>query len=88
MNFRFVLLLAALMATSTAICQSLVLDSSLISSGSANTALSSCYRVDSSIGEPVVGVSSSSTYALIAGFVATLPKSDIVFANHFEECAP
>lgn len=64
------------------------IDGHVLSAGTSVQSSNSCYRLDAVIGQPVAGFSSNSTYALGAGFLATSPPTDNIFANSFEECTP
>jgi len=65
------------------------LDSHVISTGSSLRATSACFRLSSTIGEPVAGYSSSLSYSMIAGFRAKLPTAgDDIFFDGFQDCGP
>jgi hypothetical protein len=65
------------------------IDAHIIAAGSSVQAKSSCFRMHAVIAEPVAGFSSSTDFALNAGFIAVAaPASDDVFFSGFEDCAP
>ena len=66
------------------------IDAHLISAGSSVRAQSPCFRLTSTIAEPIAGYSSSVDYALDGGFLtlANTAPSDDVFFDGFEGCTP
>ena len=64
------------------------IDGHVLSTGTSVQSSNSCYRLDAVIGEPVAGFSSNAIYAISAGFLATSPPTDNIFANSFEDCTP
>jgi hypothetical protein len=65
------------------------LDAHVIAAGSSVHAASSCFRLNAVIAEPVAGYSSSTDYAMNAGFLAAVPPtSDEIFFSGFEDCTP
>jgi hypothetical protein len=65
----------------------LSLDAHVIAAGSSVRATAPCLRLDSTIAEPVAGLSASTNYALYGGFRAIAP-SDELFFDGFEGCTP
>lgn len=66
------------------------IDAHVISAGSSVRAQSPCFRLTSTIAEPIAGYSSSVDYALDGGFLtlANTAPSDDVFFDGFEGCTP
>ena len=64
------------------------IDGHVVSTGTAVHSSNGCYGLDAVIGEPVAGISSNATYTISAGYFSTLPATDNIFANGFEDCTP
>ena len=66
------------------------IDAHVISAGSSVRAKSPCFRLTSTIAEPIAGYSSSIDYALDGGFLtlADTTPGDDVFFDGFEGCTP
>lgn len=68
--------------------QTFSIDAHVASAGSSVLSGGPCFRLQSTIAEPVAGASSSATYSLTAGFVAAAPDApqDDIFFSTFEAC--
>lgn len=67
--------------------QTYAIDAHVVSSGSAAVPRGPCFRMRSTIAEPVAGYSSSATYSLSAGFHAGVADAgDEIFFSGFEAC--
>jgi hypothetical protein len=66
------------------------IDAHVVSAGSSGRAQSPCFRLASTIAEPIAGYSSSVDYALDGGFLtlADTTPGDDVFFDGFEGCTP
>jgi len=66
------------------------IDAHVIAAGSSVRAQSSCFRLTSTIAEPVAGFSQSSNYSLDGGFqtIASTTGGDDIFFDSFEGCTP
>lgn len=66
------------------------IDAHVIAAGSSVRAQNSCFRLISTIAEPVAGYSASANYSLDGGFLANLniTPGDDVFFDGFEGCTP
>lgn len=85
----FAVLLGVVAFHSAAFATIYAIDAHLISAGAPPRSSSNCFTLDAMIGEPVVGFSSGGTYGLSGGFLAAASvSSDVIFANHFEDCSP
>ena len=66
------------------------IDAHVIGSGASQRTANACFRLRATIAEPIAGYSSSSDYALEAGFLAhrTASARDEIFFDAFEICPP
>jgi len=83
-------LCAAAAVSSAPLSDMFSVDAHILASGSSQRLANACFRLRNTAGEPVAGYSSSTDYAMAAGFRArrTLaPRDDILF-DSFEACTP
>jgi hypothetical protein len=79
-------LLACVTGAIDATGQTFSIDAHVVGAGSVLQS-SPCFRLQSTLAEPVAGYSFSTTYSLSAGFQAVLPvANDEVFSSGFEAC--
>lgn len=65
------------------------IDAHVVAAGTSVRSSSTCLRLHATIGEPVAWLSSSTDYAVSAGFRKRAPAvDDDLFFNGFEDCAP
>jgi hypothetical protein len=70
--------------------QTFSISAKVTSAGTSARSQNSCFRMQATIAQPVVGTASNSGYSITAGFRAAAPVAtgDDVFFDGFERCSP
>lgn len=80
-------LLACAFGVVDATGQTYAVDAHILSAGTSVRSSSACLRMRATIAEPIAGYSTSTSYALMAGFRAVAPNAnDDIFFSEFEAC--
>lgn len=88
-GFRFIVtcILACACGAIDATGQPFSVDAHIMSAGTSAQSASTCFRLTSTIAEPVSGYSTSTDFSLLAGFRAAAPSAnDDIFFSGFEDC--